>query len=324
MSMILPFVFCLWIQDTPSYEGFGESVRGGTGGKTVYVTSLKDDGAGTLRQAITRNGPVIIRFKVQGTIKLARKLSMRGKKRITIDGRTAPGKGITLEGDQLEIRNSEDIIIRHIRVRNSRDAGIMLFRSCKRIVVDHCSVSNAGDESIGVYAGPQDVTISWCLVTNSNKAILISAQPNWPTDRVSVHHNVLTNCFQRNPQIHGPFADVRNNIIHNWGNYGIRVREGGTANVVANLMLTRRAQRSSLVVRDTAKGVYASGNKAPVNIDSQSTRKTPYKAPKVKTVDVSKLPRLLLDNVGAHPRDEYDLKVLAELAHELKVKPPKK
>src|SRR5512133_789216 len=82
-------------------EGFGALARGGEGGQVIAVTSLADGGEGTLRKALGESGPRIIRFNVEGAIQLKSRLRCTDG-RVTIDGATAPGGGITLQDHGLQ------------------------------------------------------------------------------------------------------------------------------------------------------------------------------------------------------------------------------
>jgi pectate lyase len=284
-------------------EGFGQNTTGGAVYPIVYVTTLADYDinepviAGSLRAALSGSNRRV-HFTVGGDIILKRKLELRGRTNVTVDGATAPLPGITLKYDQFEIRDSSNIIIRHLRSRDTADRndnlpGFMLYKNCSNIWLDHLSVSRASDESIGVYGGatgegrPINVTLSWNLIAdaddlvnlNAGKAILVSGQgsagPGTPptgefADRVTIHHNILTYNHQRNPQIAGnsdsgtgdPHVDLRNNIIHGWYHYGTRIRYGATVNVVKNIYLSYRLPDQALVF-ELPGGVYTSGNDAP-------------------------------------------------------------
>ena len=78
----------------PNAEGFGAGAAGGQGGRVVMVTNLNDSGSGSLREALSARGPRIIRFAVEGTIEFKSPLVVT-EGRVTLDGGTAPGKGVT-------------------------------------------------------------------------------------------------------------------------------------------------------------------------------------------------------------------------------------
>lgn len=109
------------IQETayafPGAEGAGRNTTGGRGGKIYYVTSLNDELSDntTLRYALSRNEPRIIIFKISGTIKLKKELSIENGD-VTIAGQTAPGDGICLAGYPVMIK-ADNVIIRYMRFR---------------------------------------------------------------------------------------------------------------------------------------------------------------------------------------------------------------
>jgi len=323
---------------------------------------------GSLRWALS-GGNRQVHFAVGGDINLKVKLSIRGLSNITVDGSTAPSPGITIRLDQLEIRDgSSNIILRHIRSRDTATRGgnipgIMLYKRSDRIWIDHCSVTRASDESIGVYGGalgegrPTNVTLSWNLIADAitpssalaGKAILVSgagsggpgtAVSGEMADRVTVHHNIMSHNDQRNPQISGnstsgviePNVDVRDNIMHNWTNYGTRVRYAGSANLVKNIFLSSVRPDAALII-EQAGPVYTSGNIAPpqgggANINTLGTARTPIAAPPITETDVADLPAVLFGDgvttgAGALPRDAYDAGVIQRLADDLGVLVPR-
>lgn len=250
------------VNGTPdAFEGFGGNVTGCTGGAVYWVTTLKDSGAGSLREAVKVSNR-IIRFSVSGTITLASVLSIQTSS-LTIDGFSAPSPGITITGMPVEIaggssgptQQGSNIIIQGLRFRGSKDDNLRVSRNAHDIVIDHCSFSGAMDGACDITEGAFNVTFSWNIIAKTageGKAQLIK----YETSHVSVHHNIYYSNEQRNPQLTGskragsngpapgtPIADVRYNIIWEFGvadgGYGTLVRgmEGriGSANVVSNL-----------------------------------------------------------------------------------------
>lgn len=101
----------------PGIQGGGKKTTGARGSKNIsvyHVTSLANDGPGTLRDAVSRPGRIVV-FDVCGTINLTERLKI-GNSNITILGQTAPGQGITVAGTDVLIA-ADNVIIRYLRVR---------------------------------------------------------------------------------------------------------------------------------------------------------------------------------------------------------------
>src|SRR5258706_7762970 len=94
----------------------GTATHGGavSGASVVRVTSLADDGAGSLRVALQATNPKVIVFDVGGVIHLASDLKI-ATARTTIAGQSAPAP-VILAGASLRVRAS-DVVIQHIAVR---------------------------------------------------------------------------------------------------------------------------------------------------------------------------------------------------------------
>src|SRR3954452_672682 len=86
----------------PGAEGGGAFTPGGRGGTVYEVTSLADDGPGTLRAACAAEGPRTVAFRVAGIITLKSPLKINHPF-ITVAGQSAPGDGVCVRGATTEI-----------------------------------------------------------------------------------------------------------------------------------------------------------------------------------------------------------------------------
>ncbi|MGN0035770.1 MAG: pectate lyase [Bacteroidaceae bacterium] len=238
----------------PGAEGYGAYTTGGRGGRVVCVTSLADEGEGTLRAALQKEGPRIIVFKVGGTIFLSRSLDIN-KGDVTIAGQTAPGQGITIAGYPVKIKAS-NVIIRYLRFRlgdinQVEDDAIncMGGRNGKpayeNIIIDHCTMSWSTDECATFY-GNRYFTLQWCLISESlRKSVHAKGEHGyggiWGGDGATFHHNLLAHHDSRNPRFCHPgitdvagVIDFRNNVIYNWGKNGPYGADTRTVNMVNN------------------------------------------------------------------------------------------
>lgn len=99
----------------PGAWGGGMYTFGGRGGRVFVVKNLNDRGPGSFREVCEAGGPRIVVFNVAGIITLKEVLRIRAPY-ITISGATAPGNGVCIAGDTVELE-THDVIIRHLRFR---------------------------------------------------------------------------------------------------------------------------------------------------------------------------------------------------------------
>lgn len=329
-------------------DGFGSATTGGGSNAVVCVTNLNDSGPGSLREALSGSNRRVY-FNVGGTINLASKLNLLNRQNVTIDGSTAPALGVTIRGQQFEIKDSSNVIVRHIRSRDTNSTadnipGIVVWcpnSACSNFWLDHLSVSRASDDSILVYESASDVTISNSIIYDatsvsdpSPEAMLISGTSGRYANRVSVHHTVITKNYERNPSISGDptqganptTVDFRNNIVHNWGNggYGTRVRWNGTGNIVKNVYYSANSPTAAVSFETPYRPVHISGNyeQSGVSINSLSTSAAPITASAIVENSITELRQALgsnpvLDGAGAYPRDSVDTAAIAAVAADI-------
>lgn len=218
----------------PGAEGWGRNAKGGRGGVVLKVTNLNDDGPGSFREAVMNPNPRIVIFEVSGTIALQSPLIITSPY-LTIAGQTAPGDGICLRNFPLDIQNTNDIIIRCIRVRPGIESGLLgseidgiEVRESKNVILDHCSVSWSNDEAVNNWHRSSFMTVQWCMISEPlNKSVHEKGAHAFAASiggyKSSFHHNLLANAAGRNPSIAGNnqhftvLLDIRNCVISNWG-----------------------------------------------------------------------------------------------------------
>ncbi|CAK9230054.1 unnamed protein product [Sphagnum troendelagicum] len=203
-------------------EGFGNAAIGGLHGEVYYVTSLADDGPGSLREGCRRKEPLWIVFEVSGTIVLSSYCRVASFK--TIDGR---GQQIRITGKGLQLKHCEHIIISNLVLVGGRGPdvdAIQIKPNTKHVWVDHCSLSDFDDGCIDITRASTDITVSRCHFTNHNKTMLIGADPKHVEDRcirVTIHHCFFDGTRQRHPRVRFGKVHLYNNYTRNWAVYGV-------------------------------------------------------------------------------------------------------
>jgi len=261
----------------PGAAGYGMSTPAGRGGAVYRVTTLKADGAGSLRACIDATGPRTCIFEVSGVIVLTADMTIRNGT-LTIAGQTAPSPGIMIRGGAFKVHAS-DVLIQHLRFRIGDDAvgpdpanrdGLKIDGDegapVTNVVIDHCSFSWSIDEVASVW-GPHD------NITFSNN---IFAEPLHdsihPTDdgtalekhgygvllgsseiggRVTMVGNLFAHIVERNPLVRSRELVFLNNLVYDRSNMDVDLQstEG-------------RLTKNSLVGNEFLKGPsYARTNK---------------------------------------------------------------
>lgn len=293
------------------YEGYPDiPTGGGDDGTVVWVTNLNDSGTGSFRQAIldlvstTQNPappPTIIKFQVGGTINLTTSIDVSEKANFTVAGETAPSPGITLKGDGtldmlIELRTT-NVIIRHLRFRNSGTTGIQIWGR-SRTVIDHCSISGCGGDAIVLNGGNPEITISRCLIySNGNVTRTYGYEVSW-------HHNLFTNNGEMTVFRGGPRLDIRNNVFKNWTGKGI---DFGTTHRGVNFINNYFDTGSNPLTLSYTSNIHTSGNYCAATNVNIGDRPDPVPQPNVTTSPAnSALVSDVTGNCGALPRDTSD------------------
>lgn len=235
----------------PGAEGGGAYTAGGRGGKVIVVTSLADEGPGTLREACETGGARIIVFNVSGVIRLSSPINVRAPY-VTIAGQTAPGDGVCVTGGSFLI-DTHDVVIRHMRFR--RGMQDVAFRddalggnAVGNIIIDHCSASWGLDENMSIYRhvynraadgyGLKLPTVN-ITIQNSVFSEALDAYNHAFGATIGGHNsmfcrNLFASNISRNCSVgmNGGFNLV-NNVIYNWWNRSV---DGGDNTSLFNII----------------------------------------------------------------------------------------
>ncbi len=226
----------------PGAQGGGMYSFGGRGGKVIIVTNLNDDGPGSFREACETAGPRIILFNVAGIIRLTDRIRIRAPY-VTIAGNTAPGDGVCIAGNTVELE-THDIIIRHMRFRrgatDARDRNDAFGGNpIGNVMIDHVSASWGLDENMSMYrhmysppeGGPDlklptvNITIQYSIFSEGLNTYHHAFGSTIGGLNSTFHHNLWACNTGRNPSV-GMYGDFTfaNNVIFN---YRHRTIDGG-------------------------------------------------------------------------------------------------
>ncbi|OIR08089.1 hypothetical protein GALL_95880 [mine drainage metagenome] len=235
----------------PGAWGGGMYSFGGRGGRVFEVTNLNDDGPGSFRAACEAGGPRIVVFNVAGIIRLKSPLYIRAPY-ITIAGNTAPGDGVCIAGNTVEV-NTHDVIIRYMRFRRgatwvgNRDDALG-GNPVGNIIVDHVSASWGLDENLSMYRhmyAPPGSSRELKLPT-----VNITIQNSISSEGLNIYHHAFGSTIGghnstfidnlwacntgRNPSVgmDGDFT-FANNVLFNWVHRSV---DGGDQNSRFNII----------------------------------------------------------------------------------------
>jgi len=214
-------------------EGFGAHAEGGDPGTIYRVTTLADDGPGSLREGLEASTSQWIVFDVQGEITLDDTVQVASNK--TVDGRD---RDITVRG-HLELEDAHDVILSDLKLTNDLEghctqAGDVVTLtgdggadpsdfSTHDIWLHHLEVFDGGDGLIDL-RGATDVTISWSHFHTHEKGLLMDTdRDDGPTEgmRVTMHHNHFDRITRRAPQIAHGWLHTYNNVHYEWYEVGV-------------------------------------------------------------------------------------------------------
>jgi hypothetical protein len=245
----------------PGAEGGGMYSFGGRGGRVIVVTSLNDEGPGTLRDACEQAGPRVVVFNVAGIIHLDSRIRVRAPY-ISIEGQSAPGDGICISGATFAV-DTHDVVIRFLRFRRgetnvaNRDDSLG-GNPIGNIIIDHVSASWGLDENLSMYrhmyggeyhslgAGTRathtnaqklptcNITIQWSISSEALNTYNHAFGSTIGGRNSTFHHDLWACNTGRNPSIGMNYEfNAINNVIFNWRH---RTMDGGDNTSLVNVI----------------------------------------------------------------------------------------
>ncbi|CAL9439409.1 hypothetical protein SUDANB15_02196 [Streptomyces sp. enrichment culture] len=231
---------------------------GGAGGQTVRATT----GTAIHQALCNRAGSSTpITIQVEGTINhgnttkvsggscstAADRIELKQISNVTIVG---VGSGAVFDQLGIHIRESSNIIIQNVTVRNVKKSGsptsnggdaIGMESDVRNVWVDHVTLEASGGESEGfdglfdMKDNTQYVTLSYSTLRNSGRGGLIgSSESDTSNGYVTFHHNLYENIDSRAPLLRGGVAHIYNNHYKSLNESGINSRAGARARVDNN------------------------------------------------------------------------------------------
>ncbi|GAA4946225.1 pectate lyase family protein [Actinoplanes utahensis] len=231
---------------------------GGAGGTTVKATTGTQIHTALCTRA-SSDTPIII--QVEGTINhgnttkvsgascntAADRIELKEISNVTIVG---VGAGATFDQLGIHIRDSSNIIVQNVTVKNVKKSGsplsnggdaISMESTVRNVWVDHTTLIASGGESEGfdglfdMKNDTQYVTLSYSILRNSGRGGLIgSSESDTGNGFITFHHNKYENIDSRTPLLRGGIAHIYNNHYFDLHESGINSRAGAKAKVDNN------------------------------------------------------------------------------------------
>ncbi len=305
----------------PGAQGFGRFASGGRAGTVYHVTNLNDSGTGSLRDAVSQPGRIVV-FDVAGVINISSRIVFA--KNLYVAGQTAPGEGVTVYGDGVSFSGSDNIIVRYMRFRMGKGgssgkdcAGIA---SGTNMIFDHCSFAWGLDEVFSINPDGKgdlhNITLMNCvfgqgLLTHSAGGLI-------QADSITLYRNFYCDNGTRNNKVKGAHQYV-NNIVYNWKN-GCYLMGGDSqgksfANTQGNLFVNGPAGGGNAITSGNSDfNIYAEDNWQDSNKDGKlnpyeiprseygggpTFMNEPFKYPALDIISATELPEQLIPTVGA-------------------------
>lgn len=240
-------------------DEYPQGTTGGTGGPTVTVKNATD-----LARWAGADEPATI--FVKGAVDVT---PFGGMIDVAAD-KTIVGlaSGAAIVGGGLKLEKSDNVIIRNLRFRDSYVAGDwdgkdndhdgIRVDTSSHVWLDHNEFARLGDGQTDLRKDSTALTLSWNVYRDHNKAIGVGWTDNTLTT-LTMHHNWISNSFQRNGSIDNVAAGhLYNNLVEGFAHYGTMSR-GASELVVENSVYAHG--EDAIVAKDEASRVDSRGNR---------------------------------------------------------------
>jgi pectate lyase len=240
----------IFAQEGNGYASQNGGTTGGKGGKVVSASTGTEIYAAICGRA-SESEPIIV--EVEGTINHGNTTKVSGScsaaegvleikevSNITIIG---VGSGAVFDQLGIHLRNSKNIILRNLTVKNVKKSGtptsnggdaIGMESDVSNVWVDHCTLEASGGEDEGFDAlfdmkdGTKYVTLSYSILRNSGRGGLVgSGDTDKDNGPVTYHHNIYKDIESRTPLLRFATAHAYNNHYDGLAKSGMNPRIGG-------------------------------------------------------------------------------------------------
>lgn len=153
------------------------------------------------------------------------------------------GSGALFDEVGIHIRESSNIILQNLHIRNVKKSGdntsnggdaIGMESSVSNVWVDHCTLEASGGESLGYDSlfdlknNTKYVTLSYSILTTSGRGGLVgSSDSDDQNNYITYHHNYYHNINSRTPLLRYATAHSYNNYFDGIFSSGMNPRIGG-------------------------------------------------------------------------------------------------
>ena len=314
----------------PGAQGYGQNATGGRGGSVYHVTTLADSGPGSFRDAVSRGGRTIV-FDVGGYITLNSAVSAASG--LTIAGQTAPGGGIGLMGNELSFYGDNNIICRHLRVRqggsSTGSSGINIGSSsgyASNMIFDHTSVEFGQWDSFDA-VHTANFTIQYCIIADPiNQQFGAHVEGG----NATYLNNLWVNAHNRQPLAKANTVYV-NNVIYDFQAGYTTANTAGhfSHDIVNNYFITGPSSTSpnsdffqfngnqtvygvGNMLDSSRDGVLNGGPSEPGSGNFTATPWSPITAT-IPTVSAQNAYRIDVSSAGPFPSDPLDAQVISQV-----------